>query len=123
MGNNLFGANISGKLAKALGRKRKLLPGTLRRETEGARTSSSLSSGRTKVVTTHTFRGYEAGMEALQKGTIMPDARSAVFLLGDTVRPVTEPMVNDTILLSGSTFTVVSVSHDPDKAGFTLQVK
>lgn len=121
MGNNLFGANISGKLAKALGRK--LLPGTLRRETEGARTSSSLSSGRTKVITTHTFRGYVAGMEILQKGTILPETRDAVYILGDTIKPSVIPVVNDTILLNGEEFTVVSRTHDPDKAGYTLQVK
>ncbi len=121
MGNNLFGANISGKLAKRLGRR--LPRGTLRRETEGARDASNLSAGRAKTTVDHSFRGYESGIEVLHKNTIMPDTRSSVYILGDTVKPLTVPIVNDIILLGNDEFTVVAVSSDPDRAGYTLQVK
>lgn len=121
MGNNLFGANISGKLAKSLGRK--LPKGTLQKSVQGTRDANNLAAGRQDTTTSHKFRGFISGLAALRKDTILPDARDAVFVLGDTVIPRVTPVVGDRILIQSTTFTIVNVSTDPDAATHTCQVK
>lgn len=121
MGNNLFGANISGRLARRLGRK--LLKGTLLKEVQGTRDANNLASGRRGTPTEHTFRGFRMGLSALRKDTIIPEARDAFFMLGDSIKPSAQPVQGDRVIFKSTTFTVVSVDSDPDEATYTCQVK
>ena len=121
MGNNLFGANISGRIAKRLGRR--LPRGTLLKEVQGTRDANNLASGRRGTPTEHRFRGIRMGLSALKKDTIIPDARDAVMILGDTIKPATIPVEGDRVLVEGITFTIVGIDRDPDAATYTLQVK
>jgi hypothetical protein len=121
MGNNLFGANIAGQIARALGSS--LLPGTLTKKTQGTRDPNNLAAGRQGTPTTHTFRGIRQGMDALRKDTIVPDASDSVLILGDTITPSATPVVGDRITIESINFTIVSVDRDPDAAAYTCQVK
>ena len=121
MGNNLFGANISGKIARRLGPK--LPRGTLQKVVQGTRNTSNLSAGREGTSTNHRFRGIRIGMTGLRKDTILPDARDAVMILGDTIQPSTIPVNGDRIIVESTTFTIVNVDRDPDAATYTCQVK
>lgn len=121
MGRNLFGANISGKIARSLGPKLPLL--TLRKLVQGARTSSNLAAGRESTTTDHTFRGVMIGLEGLRKETILPDTKNAVLILAETVKPLVEPTINDKVLEGSTVYTISSVGSDPDKATFTCQLK
>ena len=121
MGNKLFGADIAGKIARSLGPK--LPRGVLSKEVQGSRDPDNLAGGRSGTSTSHTFRGIRIGLESLRKDTILPDARDAVLIIGDTIRPAAIPVTNDKVLVESITFTVVGVSRDPDAATYTCQVK
>lgn len=121
MGNNLFGADIAGEIARELGPE--LLLGTITRRTPGSRSSSNLAAGRAQTVSTHEFRGLRMGLSGLRKNTILPEARDAVLVLGDTVTPAIVPTVNDRITIEGVSFSIVDVSRDPDAAAYICQVR
>lgn len=121
MGNNLFGANISGKIAKSFGPK--LPKGILRKSTQGTRTAGNLAAGREGTPTDHEFRGIQIGLTGLRKDTILPDTKDAVLLLADTIKPKAKPVTGDRVIVNSITFTVVNVAKDPDEATFTCQVK
>lgn len=121
MGNNLFGADISSKIARALGGR--LLSGALTSYSPGARTPSSLASGTNPSKTEHTFRGIRIGKVGVQKGTLLPQTKDAVLILGGTISPPVVPSENDRITIEGRVFVVVGVERDPDAASYTCQVR
>jgi hypothetical protein len=121
MGNNLFGANISGKLNKALGKRLPVV--TITHFTPGTRTAATPSAGANPTETTHTGRGVRLGMSSLRKGTIHPETKDAVLVLGDSISPSVVPAANDTITINGVENTIVITEVDPDNAAFICQVK
>lgn len=121
MGNNLFGADIAGQVARSLGPR--LPRGTLTKNVQGTRDPNNLAGGREGTPTTHQFRGIRMGLSALRKDTILPDARDVILILGDTITPTAIPIEGDRVLVESTTFTIVNVSRDPDAASYTCQVK
>lgn len=121
MGNNLFGADISGRIARALGPR--LPRGTMQKRVQGTRDPNNLAGGREATPTNHQFRGIRMGMSSLRKDTILPDARDVVLILGDTIKPAAVPTTGDRVIVESTTFTIVNVDRDPDAATYTCQVK
>ena len=121
MGNKLFGQDIAGQLARALGPK--LPKGILSRHVEGTRDPDNLAAGNAGTSTEHSFRGIRIGLSGLRKDTILPDAKDAVMILGDTVKPLTVPKEGDKISIESIQFNIIGISRDPDAATYTCQVK
>lgn len=122
MGNNLFGANISGKVAAALGSK--LLAATLVKRTPGTRTTTARDAGTNPTESRHTARGIVEEYSATQiDGTLVRRGDRRVLLLADTIAGRKVPAQNDSIVIEGQTYVVVAVTRDPDAATFTCQVR
>jgi hypothetical protein len=126
MGNGLFGADIAGDLADAMGDD--LMPITLVRKTRSALSDNPTGPGTTSTAT-HTARGFKESYrlslvdgEAIKRGDIK------VSILGDTIKPALAPNVepgpNDRITIGGRTYAVVALdSVDPDAAVYVVQCR
>lgn len=123
MGNNLFGANISGVLAKALGPG--ILPATLVKVTEGTVNPSNITGPKVGGTTTsHSCRGFvEDYNDFLIDGTRIKQGDKKVMLLGDTIADGKIPVQSDRVIIEGVDHLVISVSRDPDAATYTLQAR
>lgn len=122
MGLNLFGANISGQIAAALGPL--LLPATLVKTTPGTRTAGDPTSGTNPTSASYPCRGMVSDYRVSTKPG---DGQVAVFdksimLLGDTISGgAIVPTVNDRITIEGATYRIASVpARDPDAATYTM---
>lgn len=123
MGNNLFGADIAGKLAKALGPG--LLPMTLIKVVPGTRTPTDPSAGTNPTRRSFPCRGildtYKLGQI---DGTIIKHGDRKALILGGTLPKGVSPEPNDEVKIEGSTFTVCNpVERDPDAASYLCQVR
>lgn len=116
MGNNLFGANISGKLARALGRK--LLLCVLTKTTSAGHDPTNPTGGTQLTPVTTLGRGFIEDFSASQiNGTTIQKGDKTVSVLGDTLaggRVV--PEVDDQITIEGKLRTIVGIKRDPDAA-------
>lgn len=122
MGNNLFGANISGRIARALGPK--LLRATLIRRLEGTRDSTALDEGTRPTTSSHSARGIVDDYDEKQvDGTLIQQGDRRVLLLGDTIAGRKVPEPNDEVTISGGTYVIVRVATDPDKAAYVCQAR
>lgn len=130
MGNNLFSANISGRIAAALGPH--LLPGKLIKVYEGVRTAN-ITEGNHSVELEYTFRGMCYSVrssipDSMHINTQIPRTREMVLILGDTITPVgsnpsgVQPVTGDKIEIEDKKVIINDVNFDPDKATFTCQV-
>lgn len=122
MGNNLFGVNISGIIARELGPA--VLPATLIKQVTGTtRTTGQLSGGKTVTTSNHSCRGFIDDYTARQiDGTIVEIGDRRITLLGDTIEGGTIiPEVNDRITIEGNTYKVIRINRDPDKATYECQ--
>ena len=123
MGNNLFGANISGALASELG---PLLPKVkLLKKSVSARTAGSLTSGRSTSYRGYTCRGILEAYDDTRFGGITETKAGdrVILILGDTLPRGVVPTVDDRMEAEGSTFSIVGVSRDPDAATYTCIVR
>lgn len=119
MGNNLFGADIAGQLARALGAG--LLAGTLTKVTEGARSGNSTTAP-AKTETGYSFKGYPESLDQLRDGSVLQDAQGAVFLLGDTLPSGIVPEPGDFIAVANTAKSrIIKVTADPELAGYLCQ--
>lgn len=122
MGNNLFAADIAGKIAKALGPK--LLSVKLTSVTPGTPTDGSLTSGANPTTKTAVGRGIIDSYEQSQiDGTVVQTGDKRVLILGDTLPSGRVPASGDRVEIEGSTYNVVAVERDPDAAAYTCQVR
>lgn len=123
MGNNLFNANISGKIAAAMGSL--LLPVTLTKVVPGARTSSDPSSGTNPSRRSFPCRGMVDSYKLSQfDGTIVKRGDRKVLILGDTLPSNIVPEPNDEIRAEGALYHVVGTpERDPDAATYLCQVR
>ena len=122
MGNNLFGANISGKIAKSLGPK--LLPMSLVKVVPGTRSPTDPSSGTNPTKRNFPCRGIVDTYKTTQMdGTIVKMGDRKALLLGDTLPRGVVPEPNDEIRAEGALFTVVNVERDPDAATYLCQMR
>lgn len=123
MGNNLFGANISGVIAKAIGPG--ILPASLIKVVAGTRDPSNLSGPSLNSSTTsHAARGFIDDYSAfLIDGTRIKTGDRRVMLLGDTIADNKIPVQSDRVVIEGVSWLVIKVDRDPDAATYTLQVR
>src|SRR5690349_17149598 len=122
MGNNLFNANISGQLAKAMGPL--LAPMTLVKVVPGTRSNSDPSAGTNPTRRSFSCRGILDTYRTSQfDGTIIKRGDRKALILGDTLPNNVVPEPNDEVKAEGSVFTVVAVERDPDAAAYTCQVR
>jgi len=122
MGNNLFNADIAGKLAKALGPK--LLPFVLRKVTPGTRSTSDPSAGTNPTTRNYPCRGIlESYRDSQFDGTIIQRGDRKALLLGGTLPTGTFPTSGDVVVAEGSEFKVVAVDRDPDAATYSCQIR
>lgn len=135
MGNNLFGANISGKLATVLGSK---LPAvSFRRTVAGARDPLHPSLGTNGTPTTYvgargfveSFSQYWIGKQSTAVGqgidtTVRADDRK-LSVLGDTIpKALGQVVAGDEAFVDGKWRKVVGlVDRDPDAAMYTFHVR
>lgn len=121
MGRVLFGVDIAAEVAEAFADE--LTKVTLRSVPTTTRSTTNPSAGTQGTPTEHVADAVVIGIESLVEGTIRPETRDAILLIGDSITPRVEPKNNDTITIEGEETTIVSVSTDPAKATFTCQVK
>lgn len=124
MGNNLFGANISGVLAQALGPG--LLPATLIKVTEGSVDPNNITGpkiGGGEV--SYSCRGFiEDYNDSLIDGTRIEQGDKKVMLLGDTIASGKIPEQSDRVVIEGIDRVIIGpVKRDPDAATYILQVR
>lgn len=120
MGNNLFGANISGEILKAIGPG--VLAATLTKVTPGTRTVGQLTGGTNPTSATYTGRGFiDVYDEKRMPATSVQEGDRFIVLIGDSFTVVPEP--NDKITIEGETSMIVSVFRDPDAATYTCQTR
>lgn len=121
MGNNLFGANISGQIARALGPL--LLPAVLIKVTPGTR-GADPTTGTNPTNTPYPCRGMVDTFDATEivGQPVITGLHRKVLLLGDTIGGgAIEPAVNDQVTIEGKTYSVDSIAErDPDRATYTL---
>lgn len=122
MGNNLFGANISGQLFAALG---PLLPAVkLLKTVQGTRDPSDPSAGTSPTTATYTGRGILDSYRTSQiDETIIQQGDRKVLILGDSLPSGILPDTGDKVEAEGRVFTVIAVERDPDAATYTCQVR
>ena len=124
MGNNLFGANISGIIAREIGPG--VLPAQLHKKTTTtARTSGNLTGGRTSSTSTTPCRGFVDEYEERQiDETKIQRGDRRITLLGDTIAAGTVvPEQGDKITIEGRVYKVVNVRRDPDAATYECQAR
>lgn len=122
MGNNLFNADIAGKLAKALGPK--LLPMSLSKVTPGTRSPTDPSAGTNPATRSYPCRGIlESYRDSQFDGTIIQRGDRKALILGGTLPTGIIPTSGDAVSAEGSVFKVVAVDRDPDAATYTCQVR
>lgn len=122
-GNNLFGANISGKIRNAF--RGKLLKGTISKATAGSRTTTALAAGTNPSSTSSSFEGIFTTLEdRFIDETIVRRGDSAILIIGDSLSSTFIPAPGDTIVLEGRTVRLVNiVARDPDKAHYVVAVR
>lgn len=119
MGSELFGVDIAGLVADAMGGQ--LFPVTVTRYAEGDRDPDNLTGGRPKVPATVT--GIEGFWEDFTRdpppGVEVELGDRKAVLIGDTIPAGGHPLRNDAIEIEGQTlFMVQLISRDPASAVF-----
>jgi hypothetical protein len=124
MGNELFGIDIAGIIADAVGSG--LLDVVVTRYTAGARDPNNMSGGRARTAeTVEGIKGFFEDFTGLPRPGFEVELgdRKAV-LIGDTIPPGGEPRRNDAITIEGVTLYAVQLySRDPAAAVYVFQCR
>ncbi len=122
MGLKLFGVDIAGEVAKALGPS--FLSFVLIKVKAGTRTTGDLAAGVDPKTSPNNCKGIlDSYHERQIDGTLIKAGDRKALLLGDTLPSGVIPEPNDRITAEGITFQVMAVSRDPDAATYTCQVR
>lgn len=126
MGNKLFGVNISGIIAKAIGPG--VLAATLIKVTPGTRTTGSLGSGTNPTEVSYTCRGFiDTQAQRNVDGTLAADGTKRIVLIGDTISGGTvAPALGDKITIEGATYRIPEdgkIDRDPAAATYSCKVR
>lgn len=119
MGNVLFGVDIAGIVADAMGGQ--LLPVTITRYTRGDRDPGNLTGG--QPATPETVTGISGFFEDFTRdpppGVVVELGDRKALLIGDTIPAGGHPLRNDAITIEGETLYMVQLlSRDPAAATF-----
>lgn len=124
MGNELFGVDIAGIVADAMGDG--LLDVVVTRYSEGARDANNLTGGKPKTpATVEGIKGFWDDFTGTPPPGIELELgdRKAV-LIGDTIPAGGQPLKNDAITIEGVTLYMVQlVSRDPAAAVYVYQCR
>lgn len=123
-GNNLFGANIAGQIASALGPL--LLPGKLIQVSEGAIDPLNPLAGSAKTETEVLFRGIVSDYtdSRVVEGSLVQTSDRRVLMLASTFSTDVVPKIGDKIEIENTTYTITATpSRDPDAATYTCTVE
>lgn len=122
MGNNLFGARIAERIAKALGKR--LLPITLTKRNPTYDASDPTGAGTTSE-TTYTCRGIiDRYDQRRMGGTAIQEGAPVVLILAATLPDTVEPALDDFITVGGKEHQIVGpIVSDPDLATYTAQLR
>lgn len=123
MGNKLFGADIAGQLAKALGPL--LLPCKLIKVTPGTRTTGALTAGTNPTKKTFSCRGMvESFATNLVDDTRILAGDRKIMILGDTLAKGIVPEPSDEVEIEGRIWIVINlIERDPDAATYVLHAR
>tara|TARA_R110000803_G_scaffold20201_6_gene52239 strand:- start:3109 stop:3495 length:387 start_codon:yes stop_codon:yes gene_type:complete len=126
MGNNLFGANISGLIKKHIGPG--VLDATLTSVTGGTRTGGSLTGGTNPTTTDYACKGFIDTQDLKDaSGTLVRSGSKVVVLLGDTINTGnTAPKPGDLITIESTVYIIPedgAIDRDPDAATYTCEVR
>lgn len=120
MGNNLFGADIAGKLGRSLGPKLEVL--RLDKVTAGARTTGAISAGNNPKRRSYTCRGTFETRVLTSPETLISREQGRVLILSATLPAGIRPVAGDEVRYKGTTYTVEAVGSDPDAATYNCVV-
>ena len=120
MGNNLFGANISGIINSVIGPS--VLPATLIKITPSSRNPSDPTAGVQPTETQHSCRGFiDDYADSVYRLSIIEQGDRKITLIGDSIAGDAIPKANDKIIIEGGTYLVKRVNRDPDAATYECQ--
>ena len=124
MGNTLFGVDIAGIIADAMGDG--LLPVTITREINGARAPGNLTGGRAKTPARFECIGFwdDINPSSVPAGIEIEATDRRLVLIGDTVQPGGFPLRNDACTVEEETgpltlYCVQALSRDPAAAVYS----
>lgn len=124
MGNVLFGVDIAGIIADAMGDG--LLPVTITREVKGARTPGNLTGGRASAPVEFECVGFwdDINPGSVPAGTELEVTDRKLVLIGDTVQPGGLPLRNDACTVHEEAgpvtlYCVQPLSRDPAAAVYS----
>jgi hypothetical protein len=124
MGNTLFGVDIAGIIADAMGDG--LLPVTIVRDVRGARTPGNLTGGRASAPASFDCVGFwdDINPASVPAGTVLEVTDRRLVLIGDTVPVGGFPMRNDACTVHEedgpiTLYCVQPLSRDPAAAVYS----
>lgn len=122
---NLFGADIAGAIAQAMGSD--MLPVTLTRTAAGTRDPDALTGGPTvgETSATYTCRGFMEDFTSREiDGTNVRVGDRKVIILGGTLTTAIDPQPGDVLAIEGGNWKISgAVKRDPAGATFTCPVR
>ena len=121
-GNNLFGADIAGKVFAALNGQ--VLTATLTKVVAGTRTSGSLSAGTQPVETPYAAQGFIDSKNRKDiGGTLVEAGNVIVVLIGNSIASSQVPELGDKVTIESNAYWIKALDRDPDAAAYTLLCK
>lgn len=120
MGNNLFGANISGRLQSALGPL--LNDVTLIKKSSAGRDPNDPSGGTVITSTRIEAHGIEDPSQYLRGGKRIVAGSQKFVIIGDDLGSE-QPAVNDEIEFAGKRYLINDWSADPDRAVYEVSAR
>jgi hypothetical protein len=124
MGNALFGVDIAGIIADAIGPA--VFPVTITRNARGVRTPGNLTGGRASTATVVSCRGFwEDFTGTPPPGVELKLNDRKLLLIGDSIPAGGAPEVNDAVVVEepmgsvGPLYVVKLLSRDPAAAVYT----
>lgn len=119
----LLSGYVAAQVNKYLGPQ--LLPATLIKMTQGARTPGNLSGGMNQTFANYAARGFVEGYAAhLIDGSVIQINDRKISLLGKSIAGGQIPATGDRIVIEGATYDVIGVpERDPDGAMYICQCR
>jgi hypothetical protein len=122
--DSLFGLDIAGILADELAAAGNVRQGTLIKTSPGTRTPGDLTSGTNPGAISYSFWGLAERRAKRRDGQVGASRMPVVTLLGDTIKPVAIPEVNDTVVLDSEIYTLVRLlARDPVGATYEFEAE
>lgn len=123
MGNRLFGIDITKLIADNIGPG--VLPATLVKVTQGARTVGQLAGGMNPTTTSYACKGFVDSKDRRDRdGELVHSGAVTILLIGGTISGGSvAPEIGDRVTIESGTFLIETLDRDPAGATFTLTCK